>query len=101
MGYDDALDVFGIHGVAGIVGAIGLAILMAPQFGGIGYDEGITMASQFMVQAKAVGFTIIWCGVISFVLFKIVDATVGLRVSEEDERAGLDTTSHGETAYHS
>ena len=101
LGYDDALDVFGIHGVAGIVGAIGLAILMAPQFGGVGYDEGITMASQFMVQAKAVGFTIIWCGVISFVLFKIVDATVGLRVSEEDERAGLDTTSHGETAYHS
>ena len=101
LGYDDSLDVFGIHGVAGIVGAVGLAILMAPQFGGVGYDDGMTMMSQFMVQVKSVGFTIIWCGVISFILFKIVDATVGLRVSEEDERAGLDTTSHGETAYHS
>ena len=101
LGYDDSLDVFGIHGVAGIVGAVGLAILMAPQFGGVGYDDGMTMMSQFMVQVKSVGFTIIWCGVISFILFKIVDATVGLRVSEEDERAGLDSTSHGETAYHS
>jgi Amt family ammonium transporter len=101
LGYDDSLDVFGIHGVAGIVGAVGLAILMAPQFGGVGYDEGLSMMSQFMIQAKSVGFTIIWCGLISFILFKVVDATFGLRVSEEDERAGLDTTSHGETAYHS
>ena len=74
---------------------------MASKFGGVGYDEGVTMMSQFIVQAKSVGFTIIWCGVISFILFKIVDGTVGLRVSEEDERVGLDTTSHGETAYHS
>ena len=101
LGYDDSLDVFGIHGVAGIVGALGLAILMAPQFGGSGYDDGVTMASQFMVQAKSIGITIIWCGVISFILFKIIDATMGLRVSEEDERTGLDSTSHGESAYRS
>jgi Amt family ammonium transporter len=101
LGYDDSLDVFGIHGVAGIVGAVGLAILMSSEFGGAGYDEGITMMSQFIIQAKSVGFTIVWCGLISFILFKVIDSIMGLRVSEEDERAGLDTTSHGETAYHS
>jgi len=101
LGYDDSLDVFGIHGVAGIVGALGLAILMAPQFGGSGYDDGVTMGSQFIVQAKSIGITVIWCGVISFILFKIIDATMGLRVNEEDERAGLDATSHGESAYRS
>ena len=101
LGYDDSLDVFGIHGVAGIVGALGLAILMSPQFGGSGYDEGVSMMSQFVVQAKSIGITVIWCGVISYILFKIIDATMGLRVSEEDERTGLDSTSHGETAYRS
>ena len=101
LGYDDALDVFGIHGVAGIVGAIGLAVLMSAKFGGVGYDEGITMMSQLIVQTKAVGFTIVWCGVISFILYKVVDSLMGLRVTEEEERAGLDTASHGETAYHS
>ena len=101
LGYDDALDVFGIHGVAGIVGAIGLAVLMSAKFGGVGYDEGITMMSQLIVQTKAVGFTIVWCGVISFILYKVVDSLMGLRVTEEEERAGLDTVSHGETAYHS
>src|SRR5210317_1204276 len=99
FGYDDSLDVFGIHGVAGIIGAIGLAIFMAPQFGGVGYDEGFTMMSQLWVQTKSVLFTIVWCGVISYILFKIVDAVIGLRVSEEDEVSGLDTSSHGETAY--
>jgi|TARA_B110000196_G_scaffold316466_1_gene327860 Amt family ammonium transporter len=101
LGYDDALDVFGIHGVAGIVGAIGLAVLMSAKFGGVGYDEGITMMSQLITQTKAVGFTIVWCGVISFILYKVVDSLMGLRVTEEEERAGLDTVSHGETAYHS
>jgi Amt family ammonium transporter len=101
LGYDDALDVFGIHGVAGIVGAIGLAVLMSAKFGGVGYDEGITMMSQLIAQTKAVGFTIVWCGVISFILYKVVDSLMGLRVTEEEERAGLDTVSHGETAYHS
>lgn len=101
LGYDDSLDVFGIHGVAGMVGAVGLAVLMSPSFGGVGYDDGVTMASQLIIQLKSVGFTIIWCGVASYILFKVVDTLVGMRVTEEDERAGLDTTSHGETAYHS
>ena len=74
---------------------------MSPQFGGSGYDDGVSMMSQFVVQAKSIGITVIWCGVISYILFKIIDATIGLRVSEEDERTGLDSTSHGETAYRS
>ena len=99
LGYDDSLDVFGIHGVAGIVGALGLSVLMSSQFGGTGYGDGMSMMSQFVVQAKSIGITVVWCGVISYILFKIIDATMGLRVSEEDERTGLDSTSHGETAY--
>jgi Amt family ammonium transporter len=101
IGYDDSLDVFGIHGVAGIVGALGLAILMSPTFGGVGFDEGVSMASQFVIQAKSVGVTIVWCAIATFVLYKIVNSVVGMRVSDESERTGLDTTSHGETAYHS
>ncbi len=101
IGYDDSLDVFGIHGVAGIIGALGLAILMSPTFGGVGFDEGVTMASQFIIQAKSVGITIIWCAIATFVLYKIVNSVIGMRVSDESERTGLDTTSHGETAYHS
>ena len=88
-------------GVAGIVGALGLAILMAPTFGGVGFDEGVSMASQFVIQAKSVGITIVWCAIATFVLYKIVNFVVGMRVSDESERTGLDTTSHGETAYHS
>ncbi|CAG0980840.1 Ammonia channel [Methylophilaceae bacterium] len=100
LGYDDSLDVFGIHGVAGIIGAIGTGILMAPSLGGVGFDEGVTMGSQVYTQIVAVGVTILWCGIISYILFKIVDLLIGLRVSEEAEREGLDTTAHGERAYH-
>lgn len=99
LGYDDSLDVFGIHGIAGIIGAIGTGFLMAPALGGVGFDEGVTMASQVYTQVLAVGITIVWCGVISYILFKIVDVIFGLRVSEESEREGLDTTEHGERAY--
>ena len=99
LGYDDSLDVFGIHGVAGIVGALGLAVLGAEKFGGTG--DVTDIGAQFVIQAQSIGITIVWCGVISFILFKIIDATMGLRVSEEDERTGLDSTSHGESAYRS
>jgi Amt family ammonium transporter len=100
LGYDDSLDVFGIHGVAGIIGAIGTGIFMSTSLGGVGYDEGVTMSSQVTTQAIAVGVTILWAGVISFILYKVVDVLIGLRVSEESEREGLDTTEHGERAYH-
>lgn len=100
FGYDDSLDVFGIHGVGGIVGAIGTGIFASTSLGGIGYAEGVTMGAQVWVQIKAVLVTIVWCGVASFILFKIVDMIVGLRVTADSERQGLDLTSHGESAYH-
>jgi len=101
LGYDDSLDVFGIHGIAGIIGAIGTGIFAAPSLGGVGYAEGVTMGSQVMTQITAVIITIVWCGVLSAILYKVVDAIIGLRPSEEAERQGLDLTSHGEVAYHS
>ncbi len=99
FGYDDTADVFGIHGVGGIVGALGTAVVTMPGLGGIG-GEDYAVGSQFVIQASAVGITILWCGIASIVLYKIVDVTVGLRVSVEDERQGLDLASHGEAAYH-
>jgi len=100
LGYDDSLDVFGVHGLAGILGAIGTGVLMAPQFGGVGYAEGVTLGQQVTTQAIAVGITVVWTGVISYILLKIVDVVIGLRSTEESEREGLDTTEHGERAYH-
>lgn len=100
LGYDDSLDVFGIHGVGGIIGAIGTGILASDSLGGIGYAEGVTMGAQVWVQIKAVVVTILWCGVVSAILYKLVDLTIGLRVPAEAEREGLDLTAHGERAYH-
>lgn len=99
LGYDDCLDCFGIHGIGGIVGAIGTGIFTAPLLGGTG-GEDFAMAAQVWVQIKAVGITVIWSGLASAVLFVIVDKTIGLRVDAEDERRGLDLTTHGESAYH-
>ncbi|MEQ1943563.1 ammonium transporter [Mesorhizobium sp. VNQ89] len=101
VGYDDSLDVFGIHGIGGIVGAIGTGIFVSEGLGGIGYAEGVTMGSQVWTQILAVLVTVVWCGVISAILYKIVDAIVGLRPTPEAESEGLDLTSHGEVAYHS
>ena len=100
FGYDDSLDVFGIHGVGGIIGAIGTGIFTAPSLGGVG-DAEYSMVGQTLIQAQAVGITIVWTAVVSFVLFKGIDMTIGLRVTEEDEARGLDLASHGEAAYHS
>jgi Amt family ammonium transporter len=99
LGYDDSLDVFGIHGVGGIVGAIGTGFFASTALGGVGYPEGVTMAGQVVVQIKAVCVTILWCGVVSFLLYKLVGAMVGLRVAPETEREGLDLAEHGERAY--
>ncbi len=98
LGYDDSLDVFGIHGIGGIIGAIGTGIFVSPALGGVGVDD-YAMAGQVMTQATGVLITIVWSGVVSLVLFKLIDMTMGLRVSEEQEREGLDTASHGERAY--
>jgi Amt family ammonium transporter len=98
LGYDDSLDVFGIHGVGGIVGALGTAIVNMPGLGGIHYG-GLGMGAQFMIQLQGVLVTIVWCGIASFVLYKIADMVFGLRVAEEAEREGLDLAEHGERAY--
>ena len=110
LGADDSLDVFGVHGVCGILGAILTGVFNSPALGGPGYvadwvtatmvtSADYSIASQVWVQTKGVLTTVIWSGVVSFVAYKIVDMTIGLRVSEESEREGLDITSHGETAY--
>jgi ammonium transporter, Amt family len=107
LGADDSLDVFGVHGVCGIVGALLTGILNNQALGGPGMvTDWVTMATgsngmwaQFLIQAKAVGVTVVWSGVVSVIAYKLVDLTIGLRVTEDDEREGLDITSHGETAY--
>jgi Amt family ammonium transporter len=107
LGADDALDVFGVHGVGGILGAILTGVFAAPSLGGSGvYDyvangvgESYDIMGQVMIQATAVGVTIVWTAVVSFIAFKLVDIFIGLRVPEDEEREGLDITSHGETAY--
>jgi Amt family ammonium transporter len=110
LGADDSLDVFGVHGVGGIVGALLTGVFNSPALGGPGYvadwvtvtmvtEADYSIVAQVWVQAKAVLTTVIWSGVVSFLAFKLVDLTIGLRVSEEDEREGLDIRSHGETAY--
>ena len=98
--YDDSLDVFGIHGVAGIVGAVLTGVFSAAAFGGIKGDD-YAMMMQLWIQIEGVLITIVWSGVVSYVAFKLVDLTIGLRVDNDTERQGLDLTSHGEQAYHS
>ncbi|MCR8724872.1 ammonium transporter [Frigidibacter sp. ROC022] len=99
FGYDDSLDVFGIHGIGGIIGAVGTGIFTAPSLGGAG-GEDFVMAAQTWIQIKAVIITILWSGIGSFILLSITKMVTGLRVTPEDERQGLDLSSHGESAYH-
>jgi ammonium transporter, Amt family len=106
--YDDSLDVFGVHGVGGIVGAIATGVVADPAMGGQGwYDYTVfpavagtyDMAGQVWIQVQAVAVTVVWTGVVSAVLFFVIKAVFGLRPSADDERQGLDQTSHGESAY--
>jgi Amt family ammonium transporter len=109
LGADDSLDVFGVHGVGGILGALLTGVFASPSLGGVGiYDYVANAASpeysiggQLWIQLQAVLTTVIWSGVVAFIAYKVVDMIVGLRVTEEEEREGLDISSHGETAYHS
>jgi Amt family ammonium transporter len=108
LGADDSLDVFGVHGVGGALGAILTGVFAAPQLGGTGvYDyvanavtPDYSIAGQVWIQFQAVMTTVIWSGVVAFIAFKLIDMIIGLRVSEEEEREGLDIVSHGESAYH-
>ena len=107
---DDSLDVFGVHAVGGILGALLTGVFNSPALGGPGYvSDWVTgkvttaaeysIGSQLMIQAQAIGVTVLWSGVVALVAYKLVDLTIGLRVSEEEEREGLDTAAHGEAAY--
>jgi Amt family ammonium transporter len=108
LGADDSLDVFGVHGVGGILGALLTGVFASPALGGTGiYDyvankvaEDYSIAGQVWIQFQGVITTVIWSGVVAFIAFKLVDLLVGLRVPEEEEREGLDISSHGESAYH-
>uniref|UniRef100_UPI00180E8E70 ammonium transporter n=1 Tax=Ramlibacter sp. TaxID=1917967 RepID=UPI00180E8E70 len=110
LGADDSLDVFGVHGVGGILGALLTGVFASPSLGGTGICNYVTnkcgdaadfpgIAAQVWIQLQGVLTTVVWSGVVAFVAYKIVDLVIGLRVSEEDEREGLDISSHGETAY--
>ncbi len=106
LGADDALDVFGVHGVGGILGALMTAIFANPSLGGVGvYDyvankvADYSTSTQMISQLWAVGTTLLWSGIVSIIAYKLVDMVIGLRVSVDEEREGLDTTSHGESAY--
>jgi Amt family ammonium transporter len=106
FGYDDALDVFGVHCIGGIVGAIGTGILVAPALGGTGIMDYTTgkiadydLVTQLIAQFWAVGTTLVWSGVGSLIIYKAIDFTIGLRPTVEREREGLDLTDHGERAY--
>jgi ammonium transporter, Amt family len=100
LGYDDSLDVFGVHAVAGIVGAVLVGVFAAPELGGFGFavEQG-GMTAQVMVQIKSVIVTIVYTGVVSFVLLKLIDLVIGLRVSEDQESQGLDMALHDERGY--
>jgi len=106
--YDDSLDVFGVHGIGGIIGAIATGIVADPSLGGQGWFDytvfpavpgAYDMTAQVITQLKAVGVTVLWSGVVSYILFKGIDMIFGLRPTADEERQGLDQTSHGESAY--
>ncbi len=106
LGYDDALDVFGVHCIGGIIGAIGTGIFVNPKLGGTGVFDYVAnkvgdfdAKAQIVSQFWAVGTSLLWSAVVAFVLFKLIDIVMGLRVSEEAEREGLDVAEHGEKAY--
>jgi Amt family ammonium transporter len=107
IGVDDSLDVFGVHAVGGVLGALLTGIFVSPDLGGpnvvsdwvTGKTEYPGYLAQLWIQAKAVGITIVWTAVVAFISYKITDLVVGLRVTEEEEREGLDISSHGESAY--
>jgi len=100
FGYDDSLDVFGVHGIGGIVGALLTEIFVSEDLGGMGLAEGVTLGAQFWAQLLSVLFTVAYSGILSFIILKIVGGlTGGLRVDEDQEHEGLDLTLHNEKGY--
>jgi Amt family ammonium transporter len=100
MGYDDSLDAFGVHGIGGIVGALLTGVFSATALGGAGLGDGNeTILAQVVAQAIGVVATIVYTGIVTFILLKLVQTAMGLRVEEEDESQGLDISEHDETGY--
>ena len=109
LGADDSLDVFGVHGVGGVLGALLTGVFASPSLGGQGIFDYVTnkmspdysISGQVWIQFQGVLTTVVWSGIVSLVAYKLVDMVIGMRVAEEEEREGLDISSHGESAYHS
>ncbi len=99
FGYDDSLDVFGVHGVGGVIGALLTGVFVDAGLGGSGLGEGMTIVSQVGLQVVGIGATIVYCGVVSFIILKVLDSVIGLRVSDEEEQEGLDLVLHDEQGY--
>jgi len=99
FGYDDSLDAFGVHGVGGIIGAILTGVFADASFGGIGLAEGVTITGQVTTQILGAAATMLYCGIATFIILKIIDAVIGLRVIDEEEEAGLDLSLHDEQGY--
>jgi Amt family ammonium transporter len=99
LGYDDSLDVFGVHAVGGIIGAILTGVFAAASMGGAGLADGVTIGAQVWTQTKGVALTIVYTAVLSFVILKVLDMVIGLRVSEDEETEGLDISQHDERGY--
>jgi Amt family ammonium transporter len=107
LNVDDSLDVFGVHAIGGILGALLTGVFNDPSLGGPGFPNNWfemkpgfeSIGAQVWIQAKAIGVTILWSAIVAAIAYKLVDMTIGLRVSEDEEREGLDITSHGEAAY--
>ena len=100
LGYDDSLDVFGVHGVGGIVGAVLTGVMASSAFQGSGLEDGVSIGGQVFQQVKSIIVTIAWSGVVSAITLGALKATIGLRVSDETENIGLDLAEHGEEGYH-
>ncbi len=99
LGYDDSLDCFGVHAIGGIIGALLTGVFVVKSLGGVGLADGMTMSKQLGVQLLGIGATIVYTGTVTFVVLKVIDAIMGLRVNEEQETEGLDLASHDERGY--
>jgi Amt family ammonium transporter len=99
LGYDDSLDVFGVHAIGGIIGAILTGVCASAGMGGVGLAEGVSVGGQVTTQFKGVLFTVLYTGTLSFIILKVLDIVIGLRVTEDEETEGLDVVLHDERGY--
>ena len=96
LGIDDSLDVFAVHGVGGILGSLLVSVLATASLSGVGLPDGVSISDQFIVQLCSVSLAVGWTGIISFIILKVIQATSGIRISDQDDIEGFDLTQHGE-----